>query len=106
MIVAYKDLSSPRNDSDVLDEWSYMLKSPDNSSLLLYFEKLAIQQTISNLPANKEYSAHWYNPRKGEWIEMGNGSLKTDKYGKLRIPEFPSGAVIAENDWAALLVGK
>ena len=106
MIVAYKDLSSPRNDSDVLDEWSYMLKSPDNSSLLLYFEKLAVQQTISNLPANKEYSAHWYNPRKGEWIEMGNGSLKTDKYGKLRIPEFPSGAVIAENDWAALLVGK
>lgn len=106
MIVAYNDLSSPRNDSDVLDEWSYMLKSPDNSSLLLYFEKLAVQQTISNLPANKAYSAHWYNPRNGDWKEMGNGSLKTDKSGKLRIPKFPSGAVIAENDWAALLVGK
>jgi hypothetical protein len=105
MVVAYNDLSQPRNDSDVLDEWSYMLKSPDNNTILLYFEKLATQQTIANLPANKTYVAQWYNPRTGEWTTMGNGSVQTDKEGKLKLPNYPSGTPTASNDWAAQLAG-
>jgi len=104
MIVAYDDLSKARTDSDVLDGWSYMLKSPDNTVVLLYFEKLATQQIISNLPANKEYTGQWYNPRNGETIKMKPGSLKTDKRGKLALPKYPSGELIAENDWSAILV--
>ncbi|MBN1598072.1 MAG: DUF5060 domain-containing protein [Bacteroidales bacterium] len=105
MIVTYNDLSQPRNDSDVLDEWSYMLKSPDNRIVLLYFEKLARQQTISNLDADSKYKAQWYNPRNGEWTNMGSGYLLTDRQGKLKLPAFPSGKTISENDWAAVLVG-
>jgi hypothetical protein len=105
MIVAYNDLSQPRNDSDVLDEWSYMLKSPDNNTILLYFEKLATRQTISNLPANKTYTAKWYNPRTGDWTNMGNGSVQTDEAGKVKLPKFPSGSSTSAADWAAQLVG-
>jgi len=105
MIVAYNDLSQPRNDTDVLDEWSYMIKSPDNEIVLLYFEKLAAQQTIANLPANKMYTAQWYNPRTGEWTKMGTGNVQTDKAGNLKLPKFPSGTSKADNDWAAQLVG-
>ncbi|MBW2643083.1 MAG: DUF4038 domain-containing protein [Deltaproteobacteria bacterium] len=103
LILAYNDLSEKRNKSDVLDEWSYMLKSPDNKIVLLYFENLAKQQTISNLPASKEYASQWYNPRTGEWTKMGNGRLKTDKQGKLKLPKFPSGKSVSQDDWAARL---
>jgi len=105
MIVAYGDLSQPRNDSDVLDEWCYLLKSPDHETLLLYFEKSALRQTISDLPANKTYSAQWYNTRTGEWIGMNDGRLQTDDSGQLKLPDFPSGGSKAEIDWAALLEG-
>lgn len=106
MIVVYKDLSEPHNNSDLLDEWSYMLKSPDNKIVLLYFEKLAKLPTIANLSANKEYKSQWFNPRTGEWTKMGDGYLKTDHQGNLKLPKFPSDKLISENDWAAVLTGK
>ncbi len=103
MIVAYDDLSSPRNSSDVLDEWSYMLKSPDNSIVLLFFENKAKRQTIRNLTPGAVYNAQWYNTRTGEWTNILDGKLQADQHGKISMPAFPSGKDISENDWAAKL---
>jgi hypothetical protein len=103
MIVAYDQLSAPRNDSDVLDEWSYMLRSADSSTLLLYFEKAAPRQRIRGLAPGAEYLARWYDPRTGEWTSFASPRLTVGANGEIAMPRFPSGTDAAENDWAAQL---
>ena len=92
-----------RLESDVLDEWSYMLRAADSSRLLLYFEKAAPRQRIGGLVPGAEYLARWYDPRTGAWTSFANPKLTVGANGEIAMPPFPSGTDVAENDWAAQL---
>ena len=104
MIVAYKDLSAPRNKTETLYDWSYMLETPDSRTIALYFEKHANSQIIKNLKSGDKYSAKWFNPRTGDWTVFKEGILKVNDSGELVLPYFPEGKSESEDDWAALLV--
>jgi hypothetical protein len=104
MIVAYRDLSTPRTKTAALFDWSYMLKTPDNRIIALYFERSAEKQIIRKLQPGNKYSAKWYNTRTGEWTLFKESVLKVSDSGEIILPDFPSGMSEAEDDWAALLV--
>jgi len=101
--LASDDLSSPRTEAIKMDEWAFMLRTPGRELVLLYFENEATRQTISGLLPDTRYRAQWYDPRRGEWIDIESGRLASDEEGTLEMPAYPSGKDIAENDWAAKL---
>jgi hypothetical protein len=102
MVPAHEDLSEPRTATEAMFDWSYLLKSNDNNLILLYFERNAKRQEISNLLPNKSYTGTWFNPRNGEWVKMKD-QLESDDQGKISMPTFPNGESVAEDDWVAKL---
>ena len=86
-----------------MDEWAYMLRDPDRELALLYFEDKTDRQTINGMLPDTNFHAQWYNPRTGEWFEMGDGVLVSDQKGTIEMPVYPSGKDISEKDWAAKL---
>ena len=83
-----------------------MLRTPDKKLCYLYFEGLCNKATVNGLLANQIYEARWYNPRTGEWSDIGNGSLTANGSGVVTMPDFPGGLTqTADNThWAAKLV--
>jgi hypothetical protein len=101
LLLASDDLSSARSSSIKMDEWSFMLRSPDKKLAFLYFENKAKRQIISNMLPSTKYRAQWYNPRTGKWFDIANGVLKSDSNGGIELPRFPTGEDVARDDWAA-----
>ncbi len=101
--LASKDLSNARTEAIKMDSWAFMLRDPNRELAFLYFEDKTSRQTVSGMLANSEYRAQWYNPRTGEWSDMGDGVLVADANGNIDMPYYPSGKDISENDWAAKL---
>jgi len=97
------DLSNPRTGAIKMDEWAFMLRSPDRRLALLYFEDKTVRQTVLGLIPETRYEARWFDPRTGEWTNMGEGELESDDQGRIELPAFPSGEDVAQNDWAAKL---
>ncbi len=95
-------------DLNNLDGRAHMLRTPDKKLCYLYFEGKCNKATVSGLLANQSYEAKWYNPRTGEWSDIGNGSLTANGSGVVTMPDFPGGLTqTAKNtDWAATLVHK
>jgi hypothetical protein len=87
-----------------LEGWAHMVKTPDRKLVMLYFEQEAQKQIVEGLNANQTYLAQWFNPRTGEWIPVGGGSLHSGDDGSLVFPDYPGGNAIAKEDWAAKLV--
>jgi hypothetical protein len=85
-----------------LDGWSFLMRTPDRSVGLLYFENRAARaQTIGWRPGSS-YRFTWFDPRAGAWRESID--LMSDSVGALQLPPFPSGPDVASTDWAAKLV--
>ena len=103
LALASDDLSDPRTEAIKMDEWAFMLRDPDRELALLYFEDKTIRQTINGMLPDTDYKAQWYNPRTGEWFDMGDGMLVSDEKGSIEMPVYPSGKNASENDWAAKL---
>jgi hypothetical protein len=101
--LASHDLSNPRTAAIKMDEWAYMLRSPDKKLALLYFEDKTKIQIVSGLIPQKEYKSIWFNPRSGEWFPAGEGTLKTDREGTVHLPDFPGGKTVSDTDWALKL---
>ena len=101
LLLASDDLSSARSSSIKMDEWSFMLRSPDKKLAFLYFENKAKRQIISNMLPSTKYRAQWYNPRGGKWFDIADGFLKSDSNGGIELPRFPTGEDVARDDWAA-----
>ena len=101
LLLASDDLSSARSSSIKMDEWSFMLRSPDKKLAFLYFENKAKRQIIRNMLPSTKYRAQWYNPRTGKWFDIADGFLKSDSNGGIELPRFPTGEDVARDDWAA-----
>jgi len=83
--------------------WAYCARTPKQEMFLLYFEKGCPRATLSGTLPARTYQARWFNPRSGEWLGAGSGTVASDADGKLALPPFPGGAAASDNDWAMKL---
>ena len=90
---------APGSPETGLDGWSYMMRTPDNSLALLYFENQSLIPTLSGFTPDKTYSLKWYNTKTGKWKEKI--ILKADNKGIITLPNFPGGKKVSLTDWAA-----
>jgi hypothetical protein len=80
--------------------WAYCARTPARDFFLAYFEKNCPQHSlIRGAMPNTSYQAQWFNPRTGEWSKDGPGVLRSNVWGWITLPEFPS-----ENDWGFKLI--
>ena len=100
-LVPLADLVSPNKSHDVLsyEGWAYCARTPDKNIFLAYFENGCPQSEIRGAKLNSIYSAQWFNPRNGTWIEAGNGKLKSSEIGIIELPNFPENV-----DWGLKLI--
>jgi len=98
--LASADLSNPRTDAIKMDEWAYMLRSPDRTLAFLYFEDKTMRQVVAGMIPDQEYMAQWFNPRTGQWSKVGTGTLRANAEGLIRLPEFPGNKTVSDTDWA------
>jgi hypothetical protein len=102
LVPTHKDIQpqkAPGSPPDGLDGWSYMMRTPDGSLALLYFENQSEKAQLSGFKPGQTYRVEWYNPRIGEWLKAQD--LKADSVGKLQMPDFPDGKNPSSIDWAA-----
>jgi hypothetical protein len=94
--------------------WAYAAHTPESDIVLAYFEKGC---PMAKAPANDSffrprdgtrvrmlkpdtyYRAEWFDPRKGTWLDSGDGWLRSDISGTVAVPQPPSDA-----DWGLRLV--
>ncbi|HSR17008.1 MAG TPA: hypothetical protein VLM39_02855, partial [Ignavibacteriaceae bacterium] len=93
---------APGSPGDGLDGWSYMMRTPEKDFALLYFENKSILPVLNNFKPNTFYSFQWFDTIKGEWKEKV--IIKSDKNGKLLLPEFPDRQNPSAKDWAAKII--
>lgn len=87
---------APGAPADGLDGWSYMMRTPDRTFALLYFEKGALRPALRGFAPNATYEWRWYHPQTGQWEPPLTLTAGSD--GELSTPEFPAGK---SPDWAA-----
>jgi hypothetical protein len=95
------DLITPNKTHDILtyQGWAYCSRTPDKNIFLVYFEKGCPQAQIRGARLNSAYSAQWFNPRNGTWINLDEEKLPSSNVGVIRLPELPD-----EEDWGLKLV--
>ena len=97
-LVPNAELVSPSRTHDVQGNigWAYCARTPDKSLFMLYFEADCPQSVVRGTVRDADYSAQWFDPRTGAWIEIG--LLHSSVDAQIHLPEFPG-----EGDWAAKL---
>ena len=100
-LVPMADLVSPNKSRDILSYqgWAYCARTNDKNIFLAYFEKGCEKSQIRGARLNSLYGAQWFNPRNGNWQDVGNGTLVANKIGIIQLPDFPD-----EKDWGLRLV--
>ncbi len=93
---------APGAPEDGLDGWAFMMRTPDESLALLYFEREASRGTVSGLRPAARYRWTWFDPRQGRWLRPER--LISDRSGVITVPRFPGGEGRATEDWAAKLL--
>ena len=85
-----------------LDGWSYLMRTPDRTLGLLYFENKARRGRTTGWRPDSRYRFIWFDPRAGEWQE--SVELRSDAAGTMQLPAFPGGQDEAGTDWAAKIM--
>lgn len=101
LVPAHKDIQPQKalgSPPDGLDGWSYMMRTPDGSLALLYFENQSEKALLSGFKPGQTYRVEWYNPRSGVWLKVQE--IKAGTGGKLQMPDFPDGKNPSSIDWA------
>jgi hypothetical protein len=83
--------------------WAYCARLPDRGLFLLYFEKSSPRARLVGLLPNQVYHCRWFNPRSGQWLNAGGGTVAANSRGEIEVPAFPSGKPKTQNDWAMRL---
>ncbi len=98
--------STPDAKGHSMSGLGFMLRTPDKSMAMLYFEDCCKSPLLKNMQPDETYSIVWFNPRTGEW--SGTGTIQTDNMGELQLPGFPGGLTVTpENeDWALKIVAR
>jgi hypothetical protein len=79
--------------------WAYAARTADKRIFLAYFEKGCPRSLVRGAEVMGIYRAQWFNPRNGEWVDIGDGTIRSNNIGEIPLPEFPSDA-----DWGLKLV--
>jgi hypothetical protein len=80
--------------------WAYCARTTGRDFFLAYFEKgCPPKSVVRGAVPGAVYEAEWFNPREGSWSKAGSGKLKTDVWGRMEVPEFPT-----EDDWGLRLI--
>jgi hypothetical protein len=97
------DLVSPNRTAELraYEGWAYAARTADRALFLAYFEKGCPRSQIRGARLNSNYRAEWFDPRKGEWLPVGNGTLRSSQIGIIMLPDFP-----AESDWGLKLTAE
>jgi hypothetical protein len=100
-LVPLADLVVPNKTHEIFsyEGWAYCARTPDKNIFLAYFEKGCPQSEIRSARPNSFYRAQWFDPRKGTWIDIGNGKLAASNTGVIKLPAFP-----ADADWGLKLI--
>lgn len=100
-LVPLADLVSPNKSHDILsyEGWAYCGRTPDKTIYLVYFEKGCPRAEVRGAILNGVYSAQWFDPRNGTWLDANNGKLASNKIGIITLPEFPG-----KVDWGLKLI--
>lgn len=103
-IIPRTSVSGPRGYT--MSGLAFMMRTPDKTLAMLYFEDACKKAVLKNMKPNALYIAKWFNPRTGEWSQAGSALLGTDRSGKLQLPDFPGGLKTTRpnEDWALKLV--
>ena len=100
--LASDDLSArkaPGSSETGLDGWSFLMRTPDKTLGLVYFEHRAQRGRASGWTPRGRYRFTWFDPRAGQW--GASVDLVADDTGTLSQPAFPGGQDVAPTDWAA-----
>lgn len=94
------DLITPNKTHDVLsyEGWAYCSRTRDRKTFLVYFEPGTPLSELRGAELNSVFNAQWFNPRTGEWIKAGEGTLSSSKIGIIKLPHKPD-----DLDWGLKL---
>jgi hypothetical protein len=109
LLLASDDLDpsrSPAYKRNNLDGLASMMRTKDKALAVIYFENKCNKATVNNMKPDAKYEAQWFNPRTGEWSDIGSGTLTANSTGKIALPNFPGDktATSLNKDWAVKLV--
>jgi hypothetical protein len=79
--------------------WAYAARTADQEFFLAYFEKGCPQSWMRGATPEALYHARWFNPRTGDWLDVGNGTIRANNIGEIALPAFPDG-----EDWGLSLL--
>ena len=100
-LVPLADLVSPNKTHNITsyEGWAYCARTPDKNIFLAYFETDAPKAQIRGAHLNSYYSAQWFNPRNGTWMNVDSGKLPSNNTGIITLPELPD-----HTDWGLKLI--
>ena len=85
-----------------LDGWAYLMRTPDHSFALAYFENQARRTRFGGFTPGTRYRWTWYDPRTGLWGKAQ--AVRADAQGGIATPLFPAGGNVAATDVAAKIL--
>jgi len=99
-LIPNADLISPNKTHELraFTGWAYCAYTEERDYFLVYFERDCISSVLRGTRINSLYKADWFNPRTGEWIPVGGTILQTDRWGRIKVPDFPT-----DDDWGLRL---
>ena len=80
------DLVTPNKtyESMTYEGWAFCARTPQHDFFLAYFKKgLPQAAAIRGAIPNAQYQARWFNPRNGEWTNVGSGILTASVVGRI-----------------------
>lgn len=97
------DLVTPNKTPQIMsfEGWAFCARTPQKDFFLIFLEKGAPKVTVRGAQPESIYEGKWFDPRTGEWSDVGSGSLISSIPGRIEIPKPPT-----DSDWALRLILK
>ena len=97
------DLLTPNKTYQTMafEGWAFAARTPERDFFLVYLEKGVPQVRVRGAVSDAQYQAQWFNPRNGEWSDVGSGRVTSTPAGWIDLPPQPAG-----EDWGLRLVLK
>jgi hypothetical protein len=100
-LVPNADFVMPNRTHDLnsYDGWAYAAATKEKDYFLVYWEKGCPAGALRGVIPEANYEAKWFNPRKGEWLDVSPAPLKANLDGWIAIPQKPT-----DDDWGMQLL--
>jgi Protein of unknown function (DUF4038)/Domain of unknown function (DUF5060)/Putative collagen-binding domain of a collagenase len=97
------DLVTPNKNPQLMsyEGWAFAARTPERDFFLVFLEKGAPQARVRGAVPDAQYQAQWFNPRNGEWSNVGSGVVTAAATGWIDLPAQPT-----PEDWGLRLLLK